>query len=372
MKRSTRSLSMLLSFFLVLVFLFTSCAQPPESSNQETPPSVSTPTITVAPESSPEQPKAEHRIVCLAPSMVELVYALGLGDSIVGWSRYTDYPIEVEQRKGWVPYGEYNFVSVEDELAKDVAVVSGFTDYNADLVAALKPTLILTESDIQKELSEELSAAGYNVQFHSPASLDDVFNMILDVGKALGVSDTAEDLMKSYKAEIDKIQAVTKDLPKVNVYLEIAHRKEYDGVAYGPYATGFGSPFDQMVEIAGGINVLASMEGDYVPVEYKDIVAANPDVILSPMWPSAMEGEVTTIAEIVSREGFEQINAVKNSRVYFYDSSLFKRFGPRTITAIKKLVYLLHPYYFEDPPESVSPWELGRIDQTYSPPESLR
>jgi ABC-type Fe3+-hydroxamate transport system substrate-binding protein len=90
------------------------------------------------------------------------------------------------------------------------------------------------------------------------------------------------------------------------------------------------------------------------------------------MWPNAFDYEVTTIKEIVSREGFENISAVQSSRVLFYDSSLFKRFGPRTVIAIKKLAYLLHPYYFDNPPNSVSPWELGRVDMFYPAPEMQR
>jgi len=309
----------------------------------------------------------ENRIICLAPSMVEVVYALGLGDQIVGWSRYTDYPPEIRERDGWVPYGNYEFISVEDELAKDVAVVSGFADYMPDVIEALEPTVILAESALQYEMYETLQDEGYTVLFFSPASLDDVFDMMIGVGDALGVLDRAEALVAEYEMEIEEIREITAELPPVPVYYEIAHRMEYDDVMYGPYTSGTGSPFDQMVEIAGGVNVFEHLDGDYVAVDYAEIIDADPEVILSPMWPDAMEGEVTTIREIVMREGFEEIAAVQNSRVLFYDSSLFKRYGPRTVTAIKKLAYLLHPYYFTNPPDSVTPWELGRVDMTYAP-----
>lgn len=366
MNKHIKRLSLLLAALMILGLL---AACTPQTSAQPTPPPATPAPVEATP--TPEAPKAEQRIICLAPSMVEVVYALGLGDSIVGWSQYTDYPPEVEDRPGWVPYATYEFKSIEDELVKDVAVVSSFSTYNLDLVKALEPTLILAESDMQQGMYDELKAQNFNVLFHSPKTLDDVFDMILNIGEAAGVKEKAQQLVDGYKAEVEEIRTVTSSLPKVKVYLEIAHRKEYDGVAYGPYATGSGSPFDQMVEIAGGENVFATLEGDYSQVDYPDIVAANPDVILSPMWPSALDYEITTIFEIVTREGFEEVSAVKSSRVYFYDSSLFKRFGPRTVTAIKKLAYLLHPYYFENPDNSVSPWELGKIDAFYPIPESL-
>ncbi len=314
----------------------------------------------------------QPRIVCLAPSMVEVVFALGYGDAIVGWSQFTDYPVEVTERKGWVPYEKYEWVSIDDELSKDVAVVSGFTNYNAELVKELNPTLILAESSMQQAMYEELKAEGYNILFFDPASLDEVYEMMRQVGGALGAEDVAQALITGYREKIDEIQSITKELPKLKIYYEIAHKKDYDGTFYGPYTAGTGTPLDQMIEIAGGTNVFDNMEGGYVGVEFEDIVKANPDVILSPMWPNAGDDEVTTLYEIMSREGFSEISAVQTGRVLYYDSSLFKRYGPRTITAIEKLAYLLHPYYFTNPSDSVSPWELGRIDKAYPAPAPLR
>jgi iron complex transport system substrate-binding protein len=317
--------------------------------------------------------QTKDRIICLAPSMVEVVYALGFGDNIVGWSQYTDYPVEVTERKGWIPYEQYEFKSIEDELAKDVAVVSQYTTYNAELVDRLRPTLILAEGSLQADMYNELKGKGYNVQLHIPETLDEIYGMMLEVGKALGAEDVAQNLVDGYKKEVAEIQAVTSGLPKLKVYFEIGHRQDYGeyGV-FGPYTSGSGSPFDQMIEIAGGENVFADLKGDYAQINYPDIVARNPDIILSPMWPNALDYEITTIYEIVTREGFSDISAVKSSRVLFYDSSLLKRYGPRTVTAIKKLAYLLHPYYFDNPPNSVSPWELGKIDQFYPIPKPLR
>lgn len=315
--------------------------------------------------------QGEQRIVCLAPSMVEVVYSLGYGDEIVGWSQYTDYPVEVTQREGWIPYEKYAFVSAEEELAKDVAVVSGFTDYNAELLDQLEPTLILAESGMQYGMYEELKGKGYNVLHFDPSTLDEVYEMMLQVGDALGAADVAQQLVEGYRAEIARIQEITSKLPKVKLYYEIAHKRDYGGVFYGPYTAGSGTPLDQMVEIAGGENVFAHLEGGYADVAFEDIVKANPDVILSPMWPNAGDEEVTTIFEIMTREGFADISAVKTSRVLYYDSSLFKRYGPRSITAIQKLAYLLHPYYFDNPQDSVSPWELGRIDVLYPIPAPL-
>lgn len=304
-----------------------------------------------------------QRIICLAPSCVEVIYALDIEDALVGWSQYTDYPPEVTETEGWVPYDEYQFISVEDELAKEVAVVSGFIDYNLPVIDALDPTLIIATESIQKNMADELAALGYNVLYQNPTTLDEVFEAMLEVGAKTGTANKARKLVRGYYAEIEEIEMITANLPTISVYLEISH--------YGPWATGSGSPMDQIIEIAGGENIFADVPYLAFETTNAEIVARDPDVILTPLWPNAAPFEVTTVSEIVMREGYQEITAVMNDRVYHYDSSLLKRPGPRQVTAIRKLAYLLHPYYFPNPPNSVSPWELGKIDEAYDPPAPL-
>jgi iron complex transport system substrate-binding protein len=331
-----------------------------------------TPVTTQAP---PEQ-LPEQRIVCLAPSMVEVVYALGFGEQIVGWSAFTDYPVEATEREGWVSYHQYENIetkdfNVEEELAKDVAVVSKYFDYNATIVEKLEPTLVLGEGSEQAIMVDELVSKGYTALNFQCTSIEDIYTMMLTVGEALGVKDKAQELVDGYKARIAEISAITAELEPVKVYFEIAHRVDYGeyGV-YGPYTEGANTPFEEMIKIAGGVNVYSDIDG-YNEVTFEDTVSRNPGVILSPYWPNAGDSEVTTLYEIMTRPGFDTTDAVKYGRVYYYDSSLMKRFGPRTVTAIEKLAYLLHPYYFENPENSVSPWELGKIDMYEFPDRPL-
>ena len=310
-----------------------------------------------------EQAAQPMRIITLAPSHTEILYALGVQDAIVGWTQYEDYPPEVLLSEGWVPYDEYAFVSIEEELQKQRAVVGSFTYFNEDLIEALQPTLILAVEPLQESIANSLSEKGYNVLWFCPETLDDVFDMMIAIGEATGAKEIAEAIVAGQQEEIAMIREITKDLPTVKVYFEISH--------YGPWALGAGSPMDQIVAYAGGENIFADIQALAFPAENADIVDRNPDVILTPLWPNAGRDEVTTVREIVMREGYETTEAVQNSRVYFYDSSLLKRPGPRQVTAILKLAHLLHPYYFDNPPNSVSPWELGKIDALYLPPAPL-
>jgi iron complex transport system substrate-binding protein len=323
----------------------------------------------VAPTASPSaaelRPALDQRIITLAPSQTEIVYALGLEEQLVGWTQYDDYPPEVRESDGWVPYDEYVFTSVADELAKERAVVGGFTSFNYDVIDALDPTLILAAEPLQQQVVDELAARGYNVMWWAPSTLDDVHQMIIEIGEAVGGSAaaTAHRLVRDQQRQIAEIRAVTAGLPKPRVYVEISH--------YGPWALGSGSPMDDIIEIAGGENLFNDVDSIAFPADNAEIAARNPDVILSPMWIGAGSDEVTTIFEISSRPGYSETDAVQTDRVYHYDSSMLKRPGPRQVTAILKLAHLLHPYYFDNPEDSVSPWELGRIDELYPPPVPL-
>ena len=309
-------------------------------------------------------PFKNQRIICLSPNYTEVLYALGIQERIVGWTQYCNYPPEVQAVLGWVRYDEYKFVSVEDELKKKVAVVSSFVDVNEELIDLLKPTLILSSHEMQRDIAEKLRGKGYTVLHFEPVTLDDVFSMMEKIGEATGTLEKAKALTAQYRQEIKEIKAITDKLPRVTVYFEINHM--------GPYVLGSGSPMDQMIDIAGGKNIFEDVKGEAFRVELEEIVKRNPDIILTPLWPAAGRDEVTTVYEIETRPGFNTIEAVLNDRVYHYDSSLLKRPGPRSIPAIKKLAYLFHPYYFKNPENSVDPWELGKIDDEYPPPAALK
>ena len=340
------------------------------------------------------------RIVCLAPSMVEVVYALGYGESIVGWSAYTDYPVAATQTGGYQPYQYYYNTNTEDfdvdfelgkksltidgkEVTKEVATVSKFYDYNPAILEGLNPTLVLCEGTEQESWVTDKTSRfylcdKYNAYCFTPESIDEIYDMMLEVGKLLGCEDYAKELVAGYYKRIDEIKAITKDLTPIRTYFEIAHQSDYgEWGKFGPYTEGGNTPFEEMISIAGGKNIFTDGKGYinlyevYGEEAFAEIVKRDPQVIMSPYWPGAFDYEVTTIYEIMTRPGFDQTEAVKTGRVCYYDSSLMKRFGPRTITAIEKLAYLLHPYYFKNPENSVSPWELGKIDVAENFPAPL-
>ena len=237
---------------------------------------------------------------------------------------------------------------------------------------------MLCEGSEQEPWVETLTAQGYPTYCWTPESIDEIYDMMIEIGVLLGAEDYARELVAGYYQRIDEITSVTKDLVQIRTYFEIAHQSDYgEWGKFGPYTEGGNTPFDEMIKIAGGENLFHDGEGYmnlyaiYGEDAFAEIVKRNPQVIMTPYWPGAYDFEVTSLYEIMTRPGFNETEAVQTGRVTYYDSSLMKRFGPRTITAIEKLAYLLHPYYFENPQNSVSPWELGKIDVAEPAPAPL-
>ncbi len=282
---------------------------------------------------------AQVRIVSLSPTPTEIVYALGAGDQVVGVTTFCIYPDKV----------------LTDVREGHTRIVSDFNHTDMALIDSLKPGLILTDTDFQRKITEELRKKGYKVLHYVPKTLEDVFRSMEEIGDAIGKGEFARQLTDGYRKEIRDIVAKTSALPKVKVYLEINH--------IGPWASGTVSPLNDIITYAGGENIFSDSAKGVFLTTNAEIVRRNPEVILSPIWLHAKMGGydgITPLAEIYARPGFDKTNAVMRSRVLYYDSALLKHEGPRQVLAIRKLAHILHPNEFEDPPGTI-PWELGWI-----------
>lgn len=283
-------------------------------------------------------------IVSLSSTRTEIVYALGAEDQLLGVTTFCVFPEKV----------------LSDLTLGKVKIVSDFNTIDMKMIDSLRPDIILTDTGFQRKRAQELREIGYNVLHFEPKSLHDVFNDIIEIGNAIGKSDIAREIVDGYLEEIDEIREVSSALPPVRVYMEINHN--------GPWAVGNDSPLEDIITIAGGINIFSDVEEGVFITPHEDIVERNPEIILSPIWIDAeldIEGYkgITNILEISSRPGYHATDAVLDGRVLYYDSALLKHEGPRQVLAIRKLAYILHPGIFPNPPGTI-PWELGNINES--------
>lgn len=246
-----------------------------------------------------------QRIVSLIPSMTETAYALGLGEKVVGVTTNDDYPEEVK----------------EVEKVGDMTI-------NVEKVAELKPDLVLASPVNGQETIDKLRELGLTVLSYEPQNLNDVFQMIHNVGQATGAMEQAEKVISDMKKEkelAERVAATVKDdKERVKVWMEVSSDL---------HTSGKGTFIDELITAAGGENVAADHEG-WDPVSSETVIQWNPDVIL------LTHGDEKAVQ---SRGGWQEIDAVKHDRIQRVDSNLISRPGPRITQGLLQIAEGLYP-----------------------------
>ncbi|MGD8780605.1 MAG: helical backbone metal receptor [Ignavibacteria bacterium] len=260
----------------------------------------------------------QQRIVSLAPNWTNIVAAVGAADELVGVTRYCIFPDSIPRL-------------VEEGKLQ---VVAGFTDVNFEKVEELKPDLILTCTGVQAKARDRFLKEGYKVIHMEESSLDEVYSKISELGKAINKEENSDELVEELKSGLLLVADKYKKYPKVKVYYEINY--------YYKCLPGRDSYITELIKMVGGEPIYSDRAGIAPLVKWEEVVKANPDVILIPIWAQAggpyFEGSkvgygTTTPFEIAHREGAEKVNAVKNGKVRYINSAKTKQAGPQIVTA---------------------------------------
>ncbi|EAE1342325.1 ABC transporter substrate-binding protein [Listeria monocytogenes] len=238
--------------------------------------------------------EAPTKIVSLMPSNTEILFALDLGNKVKGVTAYDDYPKE----------------------AQKVEKVTS-TSVDTEKIIAIKPDLVLGHESMlatEKDAYQLLKDAGINV-FVVPDATDlkAAEKSIITVGKLTGKEKEAKevtDSMEEQKVAIEKKAKELKTSPKV--WIEISPDL---------YTAGKGTFMNEMLELAGGTNVVT--ESGFIPYNEEKVVELQPDIILS-VYPDAK-------ATIQKRAAWKDIPAVKNDKIYEMDANKLSRPGPRLL-----------------------------------------
>jgi len=267
-----------------------------------------------------------NRIISLAPSTTEILFALDLGDKVVAVTDYDNYPYNFS---AWVAAG-------------NMTSVGAFDKPNIEVIASLDPDLILATAGVQGETIDTLRDLGYKVLVLDPANSSGVFKNIELVGKATGKNAEATSLVNSLSSRIDAVVSkVASATSKPKVYYEVW----YDPTSL--WSAGSKAWQNELIEKAGGINIFADQQLDYFQSSAEAVVDRNPDVIVlpaggmgfgPPFWGS--------IDEVKARPAWNTISAVQNDRLYQIDSDVIARAGPRVADAIEALAEFFHPELF--------------------------
>lgn len=288
----------------------TGCSKPAEKAADAKAPAAATWPVTVTDDASRTVTvkAAPARIVSLAPADTEILFALGLGDKVVGVTSYDDYPAEV----------------------KDIAKVGDFAGPNVEAVAAAKPDLILATTGVQADVVAKLEALGATVIAIDPQNLDGVYADIVKVGKVTGTEAKATEVVDGMKAQVAEIEKALEKSPKVTAFIEIGQNPLF--------TAGTGTLLDELVKLGGGTNVVT--EAGWVGYSAEKVIAADPAVYL------ATKSSATDAASVGKRPGYSAMAAVKSGRVVVLDDNLVSRPGPRIVEGLRLIAEGLHPEAF--------------------------
>ncbi len=266
-----------------------------------------------------ELPAAAQRIVSLAPSNTEILFALGAGSQIIGRDSFSDYPPEALQ-------------------IKDVG--GGFGNLDVETIIALQPDLVLASPLTAAEQVQGLRDLGLTVfVLPNPLQFEDLYTNLMTVARLTGRVEQAEALITQLK---QRVQSVDERLGGIEQRPLVFY--EIDGTdPNAPWTAGPDTFIDMLITRAGGLNFGHELQGEWVQVSLEEILRRDPDLILL---GDAIWGGVTVEA-VMARPGWGELSAVKNQRVYPFDDNIVSRPGPRLVEGLEALARLFHPDRFQ-------------------------
>ncbi len=250
------------------------------------------------------------RIVSLAPSNTEILFALGLGNKIVGVTDYCNYPPE----------------------AKNKTKIGGFSTINIEKIVSLNPDLVVAANGNGEENIKVLKRLGLRVVALNPKNLDDVMRDIRMLGKLTGTEKNATRLVKFMKCRINAVENATRNVARVSV----VHILWNDPI----WISGNDTFINDLIVRAGGVNAFSDISGWRV-VSIEDLLERDPDVIIVSSG-SGMGGEGNLLYKWVM-DNLRDLKAVKDGRVYKIDADIISRPSYRLVYALEQIAEFLHP-----------------------------
>jgi iron complex transport system substrate-binding protein len=246
-------------------------------------------------------PQGPQRIICLTEEPTEILYALGEEHRIVGISAYTERPAQARI---------------------DKPVVSAFIDGSVPKIVALKPDLIIGFSDIQSKLAAKLIAANQQVLIFNQRSIQEIFDVIVNIGRLVAKAEEAQELVRQYIKNIETCQdRTTKRNKRPRVYFEEWPDPMISGIQW----------VSELIEIAGGQDVFEDRKAGKLAkdrfVTSEEVIAADPEVFLA-SWC----GKPFDRAQVESRKGWSTISALQTGRIHEIDACKILQPGPACLT----------------------------------------
>lgn len=256
-----------------------------------------------------------RRIVSVAPSITEWLFALGLGDRVVGRTRYCSFPPEAEK----------------------LPVVGGYLDLNVEAVLRLQPDLVVLLPE-QDKAGRTLEAQGVKtLVLEQHDSLADIVSSLKVLGARTGAEARARELIAAFRRRINLVKNKVRGRPKVRVLLSFGHGRKRLGTVY---AATDNCIHGEVLRLCGGENAVGGFLGPNAPLSAEGILRQNPAVIVDLLPASDKRPEAAVLR--VWRE-VKEVEAVRCGRVYLIRGDWAFQPGPRFVRLAEALARILHP-----------------------------
>ncbi len=258
-------------------------------------------------------------VIPLAPSVTEIVCALGECEKVIGTDMNSDFPEELPEER--------------------LIVTNPDGSLNMEWIIASQPDLIIaTEMQTPEQIAqlEELGLAVLTVE--NPESFEELFEQIRAIGELLNAEEKAGELCEDLAARVESVsEKVSGNETAPTVFYEIDATDPTK-----PWTTGAGTFMDTLITQAGGKNLTGSLEGSWLQVSLEYLIAEDPDIILL---GDANYG--VTIESVAERTGWSGLSAVKNGHVYLFDDDLASRPGPRLVDGLETMAEIFTSFEAE-------------------------
>ena len=295
------------------------------------------------------------KVVSLLPSATEIVFALGLGDSLVGVTDECDFPPEAVTKpvvsRSALPQGRpLSAREIDEAVRGKLDAEQPLYVLDTDLLRRERPDVVLTQDlcrvcavpsgQVQQAL-DKIGLPEAKVLSLDPHTLEEVIAQIDVVGKLLERAEEAATLTESLRMRVAKVKEVATRLPLLNVFcLEWSDP---------PFAAGHWVP--EMVEAAAGVNLLSEKGGPSQVVTHRQIRDANPEAIVFMPCGYYLEEAEGEAGAVFAHPELRETPAVRNGNVFAVDAtSYFSRPGPRIVDGLEILAWALHPDAYPVPP----------------------
>ncbi|MFH1397350.1 MAG: cobalamin-binding protein [Candidatus Omnitrophota bacterium] len=257
-------------------------------------------------------PVDKPRYVSLAPSTTEILFALGLDKEIIGVSSFCNYPQKTN--------------------SKDK--IGDFSNPNIEKIISLKPDYIFGTGLEQSPTIDKLRKIELKVYVSDPVNIKELLDSIREIGVITHRQEKAEELLKDIQSRMEKISAQVNLIPREKrpkVFMEVWHE---------PLTTAGGGSFvDEIISLAGGINIASDTKRPYSIFSQEDVIRRNPDYIIIGYMDKKSPPD-----SIQRRFGWDKIKAVTDKKVYNdINPDLFFRPGPRFIDGLEEIHKRLYP-----------------------------